>query len=64
MDGLMRGGGLEGRDAGSDKFTYENDLAESLVNPKYTTIVTGACCVNWFDLDKDSLCLSEAFMRN
>lgn len=57
-------GGLEGRDAGSDKYTYENDLAESLVNPKYTTIVTGACCVNWFDLDKDSLCLGEAFMRN
>lgn len=57
-------GGLEGRDTPDAKYTYENDLAETLINPNYTTIVSGACCVNWFDREPDSLCLSEAFMRN
>ena len=57
-------GGLEGRDTPDGKYTYENDLAETLINPNYTTIVSGACCVNWFDREPDSLCLSEAFMRN
>ncbi len=57
-------GGLEAPDPPDVKFTYENDLAETLINPNYTTIVSGACSVNWFDRELDSLCLSEAFMRN
>ena len=57
MDGLVNGGALEGGEV------YDNKLAKSLVNPKYMTIITGACSVNWFDI-KDSLCLGEAFMRN
>ena len=54
---------FHGRDPqNSDSYTV--DLAKDLINPKYTTIVTGSCCVNWFDLKQDTLCLSETFMRN
>lgn len=47
-----------------DSDNYKKDLAEQLVNPKYTTITSISCNVNQFDMANDTLCLSESFMRN
>ena len=41
---------------------YLTDSANTLVNPHYTVITTGACQTNAFDFANP--CLSEAFMRN